>query len=204
MPDTAWNDLKRNERDARRRLILDAARDLFAVRDFKNVTVREIARSAGVSIGTIYNYYDNITELFLDVFLINARQISRRIEDEYRSSPPSLHRLCDLYIRFLNDNMTFYQMMSHFMLAGGELPAAAAQRLNRVMRELMDRIDDSLRACSLSAPDRTVSHALFSALNGVMISYARYPGRTPSEIKTHTLRLASVVADIFQTAIKTT
>ncbi len=201
MPENAWNDLKHNERDARRRLILDAARDLFAEKDFKSVTVREIAKSAGVSIGTIYNYYDNITELFLDVFLTNAEQITHLIRQEYQTAPPSLPRLCDLYVTFLNDNMTFYQMMGHFML-GGELPPAATDRLNRVMRSLMDRIDDIVKASGISEPARHISHALFSALNGIMISYAGYPGRTAPEIKAHTLRLAGVVADVFHSGLK--
>lgn len=201
MPENPWNDLKHNERDARRRLILDAARDLFAEKDFKSVTVREIAKSAGVSIGTIYNYYDNITELFLDVFLTNAEQITHLIRQEYQTAPPSLHRLCELYVTFLNDNMTFYQMMGHFML-GGELPPAATDRLNRVMRSLMDRIDDIVKASGISEPARHISHALFSALNGIMISYAGYPGRTAPEIKSHTLRLAGVVADVFRSGLK--
>jgi AcrR family transcriptional regulator len=201
LPENAWNDLKHNERDARRRLILDAARDLFAEKDFKSVTVREIAKSAGVSIGTIYNYYDNITELFLDVFLTNAEQITHLIRQEYQTAPPSLPRLCDLYVTFLNDNMTFYQMMGHFML-GGELPPAATDRLNRVMRSLMDRIDDIVKASGISEPARHISHALFSALNGIMISYAGYPGRTAPEIKAHTLRLAGVVADVFHSGLK--
>ena len=90
------------------------------------------------------------------------------------------------------------------MLGGGELPAGADERLDRVMRDLMDRIDAIVGASGPSLTDRPVSHALFSALNGIMISYARYPGRTPAEIKAHTLRLASVVADIFQSGLKNT
>jgi hypothetical protein len=41
------------------------------------------------------------------------------------------------------------------------------------------------------------AHALFSALNGIMISYARYPGKTDEEIRRHTLRLAESIAGVF-------
>src|SRR6056297_3568621 len=110
--------LKQQEKDARRQLILNAARHLFAEKDFRSVTVREIARTAGISIGTIYNYYENLTELFLDVFLKSADDLLARIDGLSGSSSLSVIDLCRLYIDFLQENMTFYQMMGHFMIGG--------------------------------------------------------------------------------------
>lgn len=188
--------LKEQERNNRRKLILDAARGLFATQDFRNVTTRQIARAAGMSIGTIYNYYANLDELFLDVFLKNAETLVGRIDEITNENPPALRDMCLLYVAFLNDNMTFYQMMGHFML-GGELSPVGAEKLDRMMRPLMDRIESCVQAAGLGGDTRLKAHALFSALNGLMISYARYPGRSPGEIRKHTLRLAGLVADIF-------
>jgi AcrR family transcriptional regulator len=189
-------DLKLKERDARRKLILHSARELFAKKDFRSVTVREIAKSAGVSIGTIYNYYANLTDLFLDVFLKSAEEIEQILNKQNQSTSPSLSKFCELYIAYLNDNMTFYQMMGHFMLAG-DLPPDATVKLNHVMRLLMDRIEERISAQGMRQQTRLSAHALFSALNGIMISYARYPGRTSDQIKRHTLRLAEIVAQTF-------
>jgi AcrR family transcriptional regulator len=194
-------DLKQRERDARRRLILDAARELFSKKDFRSVTVREIAKSAGVSIGTIYNYYANHTDLFLDVFLKSAEEIEQILNKENQSKAPSLSKFCEMYIAYLNDNMTFYQMMGHFMLAGGLQPDGTS-KLNNVMRMLMDRIEERIDAEGKRKHTRLSAHALFSALNGIMISYAHYPGRTSTEIKRHTLRLAEIVAETFSSGTK--
>jgi AcrR family transcriptional regulator len=189
-------DLKLKEKDARRKLILYAARELFAKKDFRSVTVREIAKTAGVSIGTIYNYYANLTDLFLDVFLKSAEEIEQILSTKNQSPAPSLSKFCELYISYLNDNMTFYQMMGHFMLAG-DLPPEATDKLNHVMRMLMDRIEERISAQGMRQQTRFLAHALFSALNGIMISYARYPGRTADEIKIHTLRLAKIISRTF-------
>ncbi|MFZ5569851.1 MAG: TetR/AcrR family transcriptional regulator [Thermodesulfobacteriota bacterium] len=198
MADTnTLSELKMQEREARRRLILDAAGQLFAEKDFRSVTVREIAKAAGTSIGTIYNHYPNLTELFLDIFLRHAREITRILDAGSRREAPSLDRLCELYITYLNDNMTFYQMMGHFML-GGEMSAAATQKLNTVMKPLMDRIAGVIGATGIHPQPRLIAHSLFSALNGIMISYARYPGRSQEEIRRHTIRLAGLVAGIFE------
>jgi len=193
--------LKQQEKDARRQLILNAARHLFAEKDFRSVTVREIAKAAGVSIGTIYNYYENLTELFLDVFLKSAEDILARIDNEQASPHASLSRLCSLYIDFLNENMAFYQMMGHFML-GGELSSEGTERLNRMMRALMDRLEAAVVASGTEKDSRLICHALFSALNGIMITYARYPGREATEISRHTRRLAAIIGDLFEKRVR--
>jgi AcrR family transcriptional regulator len=192
-----FNDLRDKEREARRALILAAAQKLFADRDFTSVTAREVARAAGVSPGTIYRYYENMDDLFLDVFFVGAQDIAAIIKAECTlPGGCSIRRFCELYVGFLNDNITYYQMMSHFML-GGRLSDAAIGRLNPVMRHLMDLIEQVIREARIDGDTRAVSQALFSSLNGIMISYAKYPGRTLEEIRHHTLRLAGVVAGFF-------
>jgi AcrR family transcriptional regulator len=197
MPAATLTHLKEKEREDRRQIILSAARRLFAGKDFRRVTVREIAREAGVSIGTIYNYYDNLDTLFLDVFFAGARELTELIDTRFNENPSfPLKRFCEVYIGFLNDHMTFYQMMSHFML-GGNLSPEAVEMLNPTMRELMNRIERIVAASGLTRKTRITAHALFSALNGVMISYARYPGRSLDDIRRHTMRLACFIGEQF-------
>jgi AcrR family transcriptional regulator len=197
MPVATLEILREREREVRRELILSAARKLFAEKDFRSVTVREIARQAGVSPGTIYRYYENLDGLFLDVFFAGAREITERLDKEYEKKRGcSLRRFCEIYISYLNENMTFYQMMGHFML-GGNLSATGVERLNPIMRELMNRIEGIVKHSGLQGETRLVSHALFSSLNGIMISYAQYPGRSLDEIRRHTLRLSQIMAQFF-------
>ena len=190
--------LKEKEREARRELILSAARKLFAEKDFRSVTVREIAKAVEVSPGTIYRYYKNLDDLFLDVFFAGARDITDLVDAACKAEGGlSLKRFSEIYVGYLNENMSFYQMMGHFML-GGKLSTEATKKLNPIMRGLMDVIEGIVRDVGAAGQSRFVAHALFSALNGVMISYARYPGRSLDEIRHHTLRLAGVVAECFE------
>ncbi|MFP4039129.1 MAG: TetR/AcrR family transcriptional regulator [Desulfosudaceae bacterium] len=198
MPPQTLADLKQQERESRRLLILNAARDLFATNDFQQVTVRQIARQAGVGVGTIYNYYQNLDDLFLDIFLKNAEDLVRQIDLELARPDSSLAGCCRVYVNYLHGHITFYQMMGHFMLGGGEPGPEAIDRLNRLMRRLMDRLEAIIRKTTPARKNtRLRAHALFSALNGVMISYARYPGRSDQDIQSHTIRLAEVMAIVF-------
>ncbi len=50
---------------ARRNQILDAATRVFADKGFARATIRDVATTAGIADGTIYNYFENKTALLL-------------------------------------------------------------------------------------------------------------------------------------------
>jgi AcrR family transcriptional regulator len=53
--------------EARRNQILDAASSIFAAKGFHGATTKEIASAAGVSEGTIYNYFDSKFDLLIGI-----------------------------------------------------------------------------------------------------------------------------------------
>jgi AcrR family transcriptional regulator len=55
--------------EARRNQILDAAAKVFAQKGFHRATTREIAQTAGVSEGTIYNYFDSKGDLLISIMM---------------------------------------------------------------------------------------------------------------------------------------
>jgi AcrR family transcriptional regulator len=65
---------------ARREQILGAATRVFAEKGFSRATTREIAREAGVSEGTIYNYFEDKDALLMAI-LDALNESERRAED---------------------------------------------------------------------------------------------------------------------------
>ncbi|MGM0656083.1 MAG: hypothetical protein ACQETR_12315, partial [Thermodesulfobacteriota bacterium] len=108
-----------------------------------------------------------------------------------------LNRVCRVYVNYLNYNGSFFQMMSRFILAN-KLTAKDLPKLDQTMRELLDLFEKALRAAGCRTNTRLSAHGLLSALNGIMISYAKYPGRTAEETREHTLRLADIIAGNFE------
>jgi AcrR family transcriptional regulator len=65
---------------ARREQIVEAATRVFAEKGFRRATTREVARAAGVSEGTIYNYFEDKDALLLAI-LDKLNETERRAED---------------------------------------------------------------------------------------------------------------------------
>ncbi len=61
-------DLQEKLAAVKRDAILDAARAVFAEKDFHRATVKDVAARAGVADGTIYNYFENKDALLLGIF----------------------------------------------------------------------------------------------------------------------------------------
>lgn len=59
----------RDEIRDKRRAILHAARELFATQGYDDTTIAEVARAAGVAVGTVYLYFANKHDILVGVCL---------------------------------------------------------------------------------------------------------------------------------------
>jgi AcrR family transcriptional regulator len=80
---TAQDPIREQLIEARRNQILDAAASVFAEKGFHRATTKEIASAAGVSEGTIYNYFDNKADLLIGIMsrLVELQQLSEELTD---------------------------------------------------------------------------------------------------------------------------
>jgi len=194
--------LKRDEKEKRRELILLAAQELFSKRGIAGVTMRDVARKAGVSVGFIYRYFSGPADIFLELIEAGAGELHKKLEDavEAKETRP-FRNVARTYVNYLHENMLFYQMMTYFMLEG-KLSDTAVGRLNSALRRIMNRVEVMFRNNGGRENSRILAHSFFAALNGVMISFLYYPWRTPQETKRHTLLLAETIAGQFEQEAK--
>jgi AcrR family transcriptional regulator len=74
-------DFKEQMVEARRTQILMGAAEVFVERGFHKARVRDIAKAAGISEGTIYNYFDNKRELLFAMIELIALQPLKSVVD---------------------------------------------------------------------------------------------------------------------------
>lgn len=74
-----------------------AAFNLFAEKGYHQVTMKMVAQEAGISVGTLYNYYLNKQDLFLDVFKKSLEQTHAALDDMIEKGGSSQELLTTLY-----------------------------------------------------------------------------------------------------------
>jgi TetR/AcrR family fatty acid metabolism transcriptional regulator len=80
-------------REARRRAILESAVRVFAENGFFAARIRDIAAGAGVAEGTIYLYFDGKDDLLLTAFRDKVAEFCASVRDVLSSSLPFQERL---------------------------------------------------------------------------------------------------------------
>ena len=59
--------------------IFNSGRELFYSKGFKDTNVSDIAKIAGIGVGTFYNYYSSKEELFLEIYIKENEDLKKRI-----------------------------------------------------------------------------------------------------------------------------
>lgn len=59
--------------------IFKAAREVFYTKGFKDTNISEIAKQAGIGVGTFYNYFESKEKLFLEVYMQENKDLKMRL-----------------------------------------------------------------------------------------------------------------------------
>ncbi len=93
-----------------------AARKLFTRQGFHGTTVREIARSAGVSMGKLYLYYPNKEDIFIGLVQHMEQNMEALRQKEIlplmqSPDPESLRKLGMAVGRIVRENLDYWRLM---------------------------------------------------------------------------------------------
>ena len=169
--------LREEEREARRNLIIDAAIRLFARMPFSQVGVRDIATEAGLSPASIYRYFENRDELFVEALLREIKAIEESlVQSQDDITTLTIEKVAETFVQYLLDHDSFFQMMAHFMINGG-IREKSLERFNATERKLLDLVEQAFIRMGATGNIRMITHAFFASLNGILISFHNYPGR---------------------------
>ena len=189
----SFKQLKESEKENRKRIIIDAAERVFATKPFNQVTMRDIAREAGITAGAIYRYFPDQQALFVEAFLRGAEKIINELEQVVSRSKTPLKDTIATFLKFLMKHDQYFRMMTHFML-DAHLSHDLVEKLNEAERTLLD-LFTKLFAHKQNA--RILAHSLFAAMNGIVITFHNYPGRSQKDIHQHMNRLGDMLYQLF-------
>ena len=109
---------------ARREQIVGAATRVFAEKGFRRATTREVARAAGVSEGTIYNYFQDKDALLMAI-LDRLNETGRRAEDFKEGMAADFRGFLEGYLRrrmsLIWEHREVFRVVLSEMLVNAEL-----------------------------------------------------------------------------------
>ncbi|MDY6820014.1 MAG: TetR/AcrR family transcriptional regulator [Deferribacterota bacterium] len=192
-------DFKNHERKVKRSIIIRAALKVFSEKPVQKVSMREIAINAGISHASIYRYFHDKDELFLEVFLMGLEELKNRLDNliDKPVDKNMLNETANILIDYLSENDHYFMMMSQFMI-GGNFDNKLTQNFNNSMKSFLDRIEMVIQKEGGKNRLRYLTHLFFSGINGILITFINYPGRKKEEVKNHMKKLALIFVNIFR------
>ena len=137
--------VRQSQKEATRNRVIEAARELFDAQGYQGTTIREIARQAGVSVGSVFTTFASKGEILSQVMqdrLDGLYEELDRVMPHLRGS--TADRLCTMFsIHFSFEAQRMKLFLAHIAAAyDWTLPAAATpfgktQRLQDIIRECL-------------------------------------------------------------------
>jgi TetR/AcrR family fatty acid metabolism transcriptional regulator len=159
----------------KKELIRETAIEVIAELGFHNATTDRIADEAGISVGTIYNYFRNkeaILEYIFQVELDKRRAYLEEVQQESLSLREKLEKLLIMHFRAINENPAVGKILAreHPTSVHNDLPTTLKDFLQGIpaqIRKLLDEgvVNGEIRPCCT----HIISVAIFGAVSSVAL-----------------------------------
>lgn len=188
---SAFLQLRENEREKRKTLIISAAMSLFQGKAFHEIGMRDIANEAGVSPASIYRYFPSRDDLFVEALIRDINSIEELLNERVASGS-TIEALTIGVVDYFIDNEATFQMMCHFLMRGEE-NQKAYKKFNAVMLYFTKMFDEVVTKVSGAGGLRFHSQAFFASLSGIVMTFRYYPGRSAKERRVYMHKLALLI-----------
>ncbi|MCU0376517.1 MAG: TetR/AcrR family transcriptional regulator [Chitinophagaceae bacterium] len=173
----AVEDKRIRERELMRRLILDAAKEIFLEKGYHNTSIRNIAEKIDYSAGTIYLYFKEKDDIFLALHNEAFAKLFKFISPLEQVTDPfeRLKGLGHYYLRFALENKDLYNLMFIMSAPMNMIKEAHGWSMgNRVFESLICTLE-SCKATGRFAGNRLIPLAflLWSSLHGMCALFCR-------------------------------
>lgn len=190
---SSFERLRESERETRKDLIITAATDMFREKNFWDISMRDIAGTAGVSASSLYRYFPSRDDLFIEALLIDIDKIEILL-NERMVRGEGLEALSIAVVDYFLDNEPTFQMMCHFLMRGDETPGVN-EKFGAVQLRFLNMFEKVVK--TISGEEGTVTplqiRAFFASLAGIVMTFRQFPGYTDEERRVYMHKLALLI-----------
>src|SRR5262245_21323796 len=186
---------REREKEGLRRVILDAAGQLFLEQGYEGFSMRRVAERIGYSATTIYRYYEDKDDLLFAVVNEGFSEFARQLKEAAEGVNNPLKRLEALwhaYVMFGLSNPVYYQLM---FMQRADLLFESRREQSRPMIESFDELQKAVGAAMDAGVMKrgdveTYSRVIWSLVHGVTALALADPKRFTPEVIEKNTRLA--------------
>ncbi len=152
-----------------RELILDASTGLISEGGLASLSAREVARRIGYSPGTLYNVFENLDDLVLNIEGRMIDQLSIELDQVPGTGSPSERAMAlgRAYLRFTSTNPKLWNLLfEHHLPPGREIPSWYQQKLDGLMKRVEDVVAPLMPDASPEDVKRS-AHVLWAGVHGI-------------------------------------
>jgi AcrR family transcriptional regulator len=201
--------LRARQKADRRERILEAAAALFRQSGYEAVKMEAIAAAAEVSIGTIYNYYQNKGDLLVAIVAMEVNEVLSEGEKVIARPPRNAEKAIDGLIANYIEHALVYlskemwrqamaistqQPESPFGVTYAELDVALARQICRLVEKLqgLGLVDGGIDA-------RAAGELIFNNMNMMFIVFVKAEAMTVTELRATIRRQTRPLIDAITT-----
>jgi AcrR family transcriptional regulator len=168
--------------DARRAELLRAGELVFTERSYEDVSIEQIADTAGVSKNLIYHYFDGKRDLYLETIRAAAAEMLARTAPDMSLEPiPRLRASIDQHLAYVEEHAAGYIKLLRG--AGGDSEVQAI--VTSARRQVVDRTV-AARPLNGDEPPATLQlahHGWVSFIDEVSIAWLEHPAPAREELR---------------------
>jgi AcrR family transcriptional regulator len=132
---------QREEKEERRRTIVDAAETVLREKGREEMTMGDIAEEARLSRSLLYVYFEDMDDIVLAVTLRGLRSMRKRFEHavtQHDVGRKQIRAVGDAYVAFSQEEPTYFDLVAQFESRSAD-PEDAPQRVQQCLAE-SDRV----------------------------------------------------------------
>ena len=152
-----------------RELIISASETIIADHGLIGLSAREIAKAVGYSPGTIYNIFDSLDDLILQIEGRMLDSLDARLDQVSSNGTPEtrLHQLAAAYMQFTAERPRLWNLLfEHHLPKGVEIPHWYQEKLGRLLGRVETAIMPFMKGSDSAAVARS-AHVLWASVHGI-------------------------------------
>lgn len=162
-----------DKRKSKNQIIQEAAIDVISRKGYFQTSVQEIAEEAGVSAGTIYNYFEDKQDILLEIFTSefeDRKRFYKELSDGNLSLFEQIRRILNRHFsKMAEHEQLMAVIIQERFKPGSRLGRKLNERYEEIVLEIAELVEEALEGDQIRECDPSVvASAMFGAVESVV------------------------------------